>query len=95
MNAVLEQQIIERLHTLDEPKLAEVLDFVEFLVERRKTTADDLALDNSATAKQSQILFPPTELLEVAGLFKDRVTPKTDEEIEAALLPASFMRATS
>jgi hypothetical protein len=36
MNAVLEQEIIERLHALDEPKLVEVLDFVEFLAQRRR-----------------------------------------------------------
>ena len=35
MNAVLEQEIIQRLHTLDEPKLVEVLDFVDFLAQRR------------------------------------------------------------
>lgn len=35
MNAVIEQEIIERLHALDEPKLVEVLDFVEFLAQRR------------------------------------------------------------
>lgn len=37
MNAVLEQEIIQRLHTLDEPKLVEVLDFVDFLAQRRRT----------------------------------------------------------
>lgn len=35
MNAVLEQTIIERLHALDDAKLAEVLDFVEFLGRRK------------------------------------------------------------
>jgi len=34
MSAV-ENEIIERLHTLDEPKLLEVLDFVEFVAQRR------------------------------------------------------------
>ncbi len=29
--------------------------------------------------------FAPTELAEVFGMFKGKVTPKTDEEIEAAL----------
>lgn len=29
--------------------------------------------------------FAPAELAEVAGLFKDKVTARTDEEIEAAL----------
>lgn len=36
MNAVLEQEIIQRLHALDEPKLVEVLDFVDFLAQRRR-----------------------------------------------------------
>lgn len=36
MNAILEQEIIQRLHTLDEPKLVEVLDFVDFLAQRRR-----------------------------------------------------------
>ncbi|MFM8332633.1 MAG: DUF2281 domain-containing protein [Candidatus Methylumidiphilus sp.] len=35
MSAVIEHEIIERLHNLDEPKLLEVLDFVEFLAQRR------------------------------------------------------------
>jgi hypothetical protein len=35
MSAVIEHEIIERLHSLDEPKLLEVLDFVEFLAQRR------------------------------------------------------------
>lgn len=75
MNAVLEERIIERLHNLDEPKLAEVLDFVELLARRQQVAAS-----------QSQPVFQPTTLTEVAGMFRGRVTPKTDEEIEAALL---------
>ena len=35
MNAALEQTIVERLHVLDDTKLVEVLDFVEFLAQRR------------------------------------------------------------
>ncbi|MDD5035886.1 MAG: DUF2281 domain-containing protein [Methylococcaceae bacterium] len=35
MSAVIENKIIERLHSLEEPKLLEVLDFVEFLAQRR------------------------------------------------------------
>lgn len=35
MNAALEQSIVERLHKLDDTKLVEVLDFVEFLAQRR------------------------------------------------------------
>jgi translation initiation factor 2 alpha subunit (eIF-2alpha) len=34
MNAALEQAIIEHLHALDDARLAEVLDFVEFLRHR-------------------------------------------------------------
>ena len=34
MNASLEQSIIERLHDLDDARLAEVCDFVEFLRSR-------------------------------------------------------------
>ena len=34
MNAVIEQAIINRLHTLDDNRLAEVLDFVEFIASR-------------------------------------------------------------
>ena len=34
MNALLERTIIERLHQLDDSKLAEVLDFVEFIRNR-------------------------------------------------------------
>lgn len=30
--------------------------------------------------------FAPTDLSDVFGMFKGRVAPKTDEEIEAALL---------
>ena len=30
--------------------------------------------------------FAPSELSDVCGMFKGRVAPKTDEEIEAALL---------
>jgi hypothetical protein len=32
MNSVVEANIIERLHHLDEPRKAEVLDFVEYLL---------------------------------------------------------------
>lgn len=38
MSAV-ENEIIECLHTLDEPKLLEVLDFVEFVAQRRRVAA--------------------------------------------------------
>jgi hypothetical protein len=38
MNAVLEQTIIERLHAMDDAKLAEVLDFVEFLGRRKPSS---------------------------------------------------------
>lgn len=34
MNTALEQTILERLHALDDARLAEVLDFVEFLRHR-------------------------------------------------------------
>jgi hypothetical protein len=43
MNAVLEQEIIQRLHALDEPKLVEVLDFVDFLVQRRRAVPEPSA----------------------------------------------------
>ncbi len=35
MNTGLEQTIVERLHVLDDEKLEEVLDFVEFLTQHR------------------------------------------------------------
>ena len=35
MNAQLETTIVDRLHQLDEHRLSEVLDFVEFLAARR------------------------------------------------------------
>ncbi len=35
MNTGLEQTIVERLRVLDDTRLAEVLDFVEFLAQRR------------------------------------------------------------
>ena len=35
MNAQLETTIVDRLHQLDERRLSEVLDFVEFLAARR------------------------------------------------------------
>jgi len=39
MNAVIEQAILNRLHTLDDNRLSEVLDFVEFIANRDKCTA--------------------------------------------------------
>ena len=38
MNAVIEQAILNRLHTLDDNRLAEVLDFVEFIALRDNCT---------------------------------------------------------
>ncbi len=35
MNAQLETVIVDRLHQLDESRLSEVLDFIEFLAARR------------------------------------------------------------
>ena len=46
MSALLEQEIIQRLHTLDEPKLLEVLDFVDFLAQRRRAVDDREALES-------------------------------------------------
>lgn len=37
MNVQLETTIVDRLHQLDEHRLSEVLDFVEFLAARRVT----------------------------------------------------------
>ena len=39
MSVALEEEILERLHRLDEARLAEVLDFVEFLADRPLPTA--------------------------------------------------------
>jgi len=39
MSVALEEEILERLHRLDEARLAEVLDFVEFLADRPLRTA--------------------------------------------------------
>ena len=48
MSAV-EHEIIKRLHALDEPKLLEVLDFVEFVAQRRRVAAtQSLLLQPSA-----------------------------------------------
>jgi hypothetical protein len=38
MNAVIEQAILNRLYTLDDNRLAEVLDFVEFIARRERCT---------------------------------------------------------
>lgn len=39
MNSAIEANIIERLHHLDEPKKAEVLDFVEYLLLKNSSLA--------------------------------------------------------
>jgi hypothetical protein len=39
MNAVIEQAILNRLHILDDNRLAEVLDFVEFIAHRDEHSA--------------------------------------------------------
>ncbi|MEQ6340665.1 MAG: hypothetical protein M3A44_03205 [Gammaproteobacteria bacterium] len=36
MNTLLENQILERLHQMDDVRLLEVLDFVEFVAARKK-----------------------------------------------------------
>lgn len=36
MNTVLENQIVERLHQMDDMRLAEILDFVEFVAAKKK-----------------------------------------------------------
>ncbi len=40
MNTGLEQTIVERLHVLDDAKLVEILDFVEFIAQRRTVAMD-------------------------------------------------------
>ena len=52
MSAV-ENEIIERLHTLDEPKLLEVLDFVEFVAQRRWVTTRKNMLTSADESNQS------------------------------------------
>lgn len=36
MNTMLENQIVERLHQMDDARLVEILDFVEFVAVRKK-----------------------------------------------------------
>lgn len=36
MNTLLENQILERLHQMDEVRLLEILDFVEFVAARKR-----------------------------------------------------------
>ncbi len=54
MSAV-ENEIIERLHTLDEPKLLEVLDFVEFVAQRRRAITKKGMLSSSDEADQPNV----------------------------------------
>lgn len=45
MNTGLEQTIVERLHVLDDAKLVEVLDFVEFIAQRHKDEVRNTIFD--------------------------------------------------
>ena len=36
MNTMLENQIVERLHQMDDARLVEILDFVEFVAAQKK-----------------------------------------------------------
>ncbi|MDO8332006.1 MAG: hypothetical protein Q7T36_16190 [Fluviicoccus sp.] len=58
MNASLEQSIIERLHDLDDARLAEVFDFVEFLRSRppRSLQAMTGLLSASATGSGEEVM---------------------------------------
>lgn len=58
MNAILEQEIIQRLHALDEPKLVEVLDFVDFLAQRERVNLD-MPLRRQAGALKGRISIAP------------------------------------
>lgn len=62
MNAVIEQAIISRLHTLDNQKLAEVLDFVEFIaLQNKQKPAADTPLVHSLRGKYRNLMTPSTE----------------------------------
>jgi hypothetical protein len=43
MNTVIETAIVEQLHALDEQRLAEVLDFVQFLAAKSKTAPQNFS----------------------------------------------------
>ena len=53
MSAV-ENEIIERLHTLDELKLLEMLDFVEFVAQRRRAITKQGMLSSADESNQSK-----------------------------------------
>jgi len=58
MKTAITQEIIQRLHALDEPKLQEVLDFVEFLSQRERV-ALDIPLPRKAGALKGRISIAP------------------------------------
>ena len=48
----VENEIIERLHTLDEPKFLEALDFVKFVAQRRRAITKQSMLSSADEADQ-------------------------------------------
>ena len=94
------QQIAHKLDDLSPERLTEVEDFIDFLRARDRdkallreyAQASEAAFakvwDNEEddSAYRSEAVLPASDLSQVAGLFKGRTGPKTDQEIEAGLL---------
>lgn len=93
------ERIVSKLEELSPERLAEVVDFIDFLRARDQdqhlvrdyAQASEAAFakvwdnDEDASLDESVEVFSPNDLSEVAGMFKGRSGPKTDEEIEAGL----------
>ena len=59
MNAALERTILERLQRLDETRLAEVLDFVDFLAERHAAPREASEAQGETEAEDVFLGFEP------------------------------------
>ena len=63
MNTGLEQTIVERLHVLDDTKLAEVLYFVEFLAQSRTVATEQPVTTGRARGAMKGMLSTVDEFI--------------------------------